>query len=168
MNNLAGDQTVNEVNAQKRTLPYLKGFVLGIVWLICITVTFITVFGTPEDIEVNQRMQQGFNYSRILPAFLVFWVMLLIHLFYTLILAVPIVIFAIYKQLERNLANFACLVSIHIGLTFVLFGSLLLSEINLFYFLPMPMGMTFHALYYVLSVGVVFWFTLPKPIKRFT
>ena len=165
MNNLAGDQTVNEANAQKRTLPYIKGFVLGIVWLICITVTFITVFGTPEDVEVNQRMQQGFNYSRILPAFLVFGVILLIHLFYTLILAVPIVIFAVYKQLERNRANFACLVSIHMGLTFVLFGSLLLSEIYLFNFLLM--SMTFHALYYVLSVGVVFWFTLPKPMSRF-
>ena len=165
MNNLAGDQTVNEANAQKRTLPYLKGFVLGIVWLICITVVFITVFGTLENIEVNQRMQQGFNINRILPAFFVFGLILVIHLFYTLILAVPIVIFAVYKQLERNRANFACLVSIHMGLTFVLFGSLLLSEINLFYFLPM--SMTFHALYYVLSVGVVFWFTLPKPMSRF-
>ena len=165
MNNLAGDQTVNEANAQKRTLPYIKGFVLGIVWLICITVVFITVFGTLENIEVNQRMQQGFNINRILPAFFVFGLILVIHLFYTLILAVPIVIFAVYKQLERNRANFACLVSIHMGLTFVLFGSLLLSEINLFYFLPM--SMTFHALYYVLSVGVVFWFTLPKPMIRF-
>ena len=165
MNNLAGDQTVNEANTQKRTLPYIKGFVLGIVWLICITVVFITVFGTLENIEVNQRMQQGFNINRILPAFFVFGLILVIHLFYTLILAVPIVIFAVYKQLERNLANFACLVSIHMGLTFVLFGSLLLSEIYLFNFLLM--SMTFHALYYVLSVGVVFWFTLPKPMSRF-
>lgn len=165
MNNLAGNKTVNEANTQKRTLPYIKGFVLGIVWLICITVVFITVFGTLENIEVNQRMQQGFNINRILPAFFVFGLILVIHLFYTLILAVPIVIFAVYKQLERNLANFACLVSIHMGLTFVLFGSLLLSEIHLFNFLPM--SMTFHALYYALSVSVVFWFTLPKPINRF-
>lgn len=160
MNNFANRQTINETTHKKQIAPYIGGFILGIIGVICITALLTAIFGIPKNIDIYQLIQR-FGDNQKLTAFFLFGAIFVIHLTYLSVLSVPVFIFAVYKQLQRSLANIACLVAIYIGLSLVLFIGLLISGINLVDLLSI--NVTYHALYSVLSAAFVFRFTLPKP-----
>ncbi|MFD1805210.1 hypothetical protein ACFSAV_02265 [Pasteurella oralis] len=148
-----------QINTKQYLLKITKNALLGILSVIIAILAIAFVVTILEQREIAMREMQGISDNRMLPAYMMIFIMGIIYLINSIIIMIPSIIFIIYRKLTKNWKNIFYALIIYI-ITLLLFFKFVLPFIGIFLFIYY---FSSYALYIHIAIAlIIFWFMLPK------
>lgn len=148
-----------QISTKKYLLKITKNTFIGILSVALAILVVAVLVGIFEAKEVAEREAQGISDNRIIPAYMMIFMMGIVYLINSIIIMIPSMIFMTYKKLTRHWKNVFYVLVIYI-VALLLFFEFIFPFIGSFLFIYYFNDYAFYI--HIAIALMLFWFMLPK------